>query len=205
MRQRRIALFGGTFDPVHNGHIGVARSAVDSIGADKLIFVPAKRSALKTELPAAPGADRLAMIRAAIADIDRFEVSDWELARPAPSYTIDTVQHFRDELGAGTALYWLIGADSVGELGHWYKICRLIDECFVACMYRAGYKPPDFSVLVGSLGPDRVKKLQENVIQTPLIDISSTQIRERLAQGQDVSDMLSPAVADYIRRHRLYR
>ncbi len=205
MKQRKIALFGGTFDPVHEGHIGVARSALDIIGAQKLIFVPARRSALKTDLPAASDADRLAMIRAAIADIDRFQVSDWELARPAPSYTIDTVRHFRDELGADAALYWLIGADSVDELGHWYEIRRLIDECFLACMYRAGHEPPDFSALAESLGPDRVKKLQDNIIKTPLIDISSTQIRRRLAQGQDVSDMLSPAVADYIRWHRLYR
>ena len=205
MRQRRIALFGGTFDPVHKGHIGVARSAVDIIGADKLIFVPAKRSALKSALPVASDADRLAMIRAAVADIAKFDVSDWELARLAPSYTIDTVRHFRSELGADGELYWLVGADSVGELGRWYKVRELIDECSLACMYRAGYKPPDFSALVGSLGPDRVKKLQDNIIETPLIDISSTQIRERLAQGRDVSGVVSPAVADYIRRHRLYR
>lgn len=204
MPQRRIALFGGTFDPVHEGHIGVGRSAIDIIGADRLMFVPARRSALKMELPVASDGDRLEMISLAIAGTEQFELTDWELKTPAPSYTIDTVQHFRNELGADVALYWLVGADSVGELGRWYKIRQLIDECFLACMYRAGYKPPDFSMLAGSLGPDRVKKLQENIIRTPLIDISSTQIRERLARRQDVSGMLSPAVADYIRQHRLY-
>jgi nicotinate-nucleotide adenylyltransferase len=204
MSQRKTALFGGTFDPVHRGHIDVARSAVDIIGADKLIFVPARRSALKTITPVAPDADRLYMIRLAVAGIERFEVSDWELQRPAPSYTIDTVRHFHHVLGSDTELYWLIGADSVGELPRWYKIRELIDECFLACMYRAGYELPDFSRFEDSLGPKRVKKLRENIIETPLIDISSTQIRARLAKGQDADDMLNPKVAEYIREKKLY-
>jgi nicotinate-nucleotide adenylyltransferase len=205
MSQRKTALFGGTFDPIHRGHIDVACSAADIIGADKLIFVPARRSALKSITPVAPDADRLYMIRLAIEGIKRFEVGDWELQRPAPSYTIDTVRHFQRKLGADTEIYWLLGADSVSELPRWYKIRELVDECFLACMYRAGYKPPDFSRLADSLGTERVKKLQENIIETPLIDISSTQIRTRLAKGQDADDMLNPKVAEYIREKKLYR
>lgn len=205
MSQTKTALLGGTFDPIHRGHIDVARSAFDIIGADKLIFVPARRSALKTELPVASDADRLHMIRLAIAGIDKFEVSDMELQRPAPSYTIETVRHFQHELGSDTELYWLLGADSVAELPRWYKIEELIDSCFLACMYRAGFEPPDFSHFADSLGPGRVKKLQDNIIETPLIDISSTQIRARLAKGQDTGDMLNPEVAGYIREKKLYR
>ncbi len=205
MSQMKTALFGGTFDPIHKGHIGVARGAVEIIGADKLIFVPARRSALKGESPVASDADRLQMIRRAITGIDEFGVSDRELRRPAPSYTIETVRHFHRELGPDAELYWLLGADSVAELPRWYKIEELIDECFLTCMYRAGYKPPDFSGFVESLGPDRVRKLQDNAIQTPLIDVSGTQIRARLAKGRDVSDMLSPEVAAYIREKKLYR
>jgi nicotinate-nucleotide adenylyltransferase len=204
MSQMKTALFGGTFDPVHKGHIGVARSAVEIIGADKLIFVPARRSALKGELPVASGVDRLQMIRLAITGIGKFEVSEWELRRPAPGYTVETVRYFRGKLGPDAKLYWLLGADSVAELPRWYEIEELIDECFLTCMYRAGYKPPDFSHLTGILGSDRVKKLQENIIQTPLIDISSTQIRAGLAKGLDVSNMLSPEVAAYIREKKLY-
>jgi nicotinate-nucleotide adenylyltransferase len=205
MSQTKIALFGGTFDPIHKGHIGVARSAVEIIGAGKLIFVPARRSALKGESPVASDTARLQMVRLAISGIDGFYVSDWELKRPAPSYTIETVEHFRHELGPDASFYWLLGADSVAELPHWHKIKELIDTCFLTCMHRAGHKPPDFSHLIDTLGPERVKKLAENVIQTPLIDISSTQIRARLAKGQDAGDMLSPAVADYIREKKLYR
>jgi nicotinate-nucleotide adenylyltransferase len=205
MSQTKTALFGGTFDPIHKGHIDVARGALDIIGADKLIFIPAKRSALKSELPVASEDDRLYMIRMAIGCIERFEVSDWELQRPAPSYTIDTVRHFQQTLGPETVLYWLLGADSVGELPRWYKIRELIDECFLACMYRAGYGPPDLSRFADSLGSERVKKLRDNVIETPLIDISSTQIRARLARGQDIDDMLNSKVAEYIREKKLYR
>jgi nicotinate-nucleotide adenylyltransferase len=205
MSQRKTALFGGTFDPIHKGHIEVARSALDIISADKLIFVPARHSALKTITPVAPDTDRLYMIRLAIVGIERFEVSDWELQRPAPSYTIDTVRHFQQEFGSDTELYWLLGADSVGELPRWYKIRELIDECFLACMYRAGHKPPDFSHFADSLGPERVKKLWDNIIETPLIDVSSTQIRARLAKGQGADDMLNSEVAEYIREKKLYR
>ena len=205
MSQRKTALFGGTFDPIHKGHIEVARSSIDIIGTDKLIFVPAKQSALKRELPIASDAGRLKMIRLAVEGIERFEVSDWELQRSSPSYTIDTVRHFQQVLGPYTEIYWLLGADSVGELPRWYKIRELIDECVLTCMYRAGYEPPDFSHFVDSLGPERVKKLRDNIIETPLIDISSTQIRTRLAKGQDADDMLNPKVAEYIREKKLYR
>jgi nicotinate-nucleotide adenylyltransferase len=205
VKQNKIALFGGTFDPVHNGHIGVAASAIHIIGADRLIFIPARRSALKSASPVASDADRLAMLELAVEDSKKFEVSDWELARPAPSYTIETVRHFGDELGTGVALYWLIGADAVDELGRWYEIREVIDRCFLTCMRRPGCDAPDFSRLADALGPDRVKKLQDNIIDTPLIDVSSTQIRARLAGGQDVRGMVGPAVADYIREHRLYR
>ncbi len=204
MPKTKTALFGGTFDPIHRGHIDVARSAFDTIGAGKLIFIPARHSVLKTELPVASDADRLRMIRLAIAGIDKFEVSDWELQRPAPSYTIETVRHFQHKLGPDTGLYWLLGADSIAELPRWYKIQELIDECFPTCMYRAGFEPPDFLQLADALGAHRVKKLQDNIIETPLIDISSTQIRAQLATGQDVSDMLNPKVADYIREKKLY-
>ena len=205
MSRMKTALFGGTFDPVHNGHIAVARSASELIGANKLIFIPAKRSALKADSPFAPDADRLEMIRQAISGIANFEVSDFELQRPAPSFTIDTVRHFRKEFGSDTELYWLIGSDSVSELDRWHKIKELIDQCNIACMYRAGCESPDFSVFADKLGNARVEKLQSNIIKTPLVDISSTQIRARLKKGLDVSDMLNPRVAEYIKSKGLYR
>ncbi len=204
MRKRKIALFGGTFDPIHLGHTTVADEACDSLGAEKIIFVPAKRSPLKGFLPKAGDHDRLKMIALAIADYTNFESSDYELQKPAPSYTLETVRHFQAEFGPQTTVHWLLGADSIDDLVHWYRIIELIDECTLSTMYRAGCEPPDFSKFAEIWGPQRVEKLQCNVIPTSLIDISSTEIRNRLAAGQDVTRMLHPAVTDHIRKYHLY-
>jgi nicotinate-nucleotide adenylyltransferase len=98
-----------------------------------------------------------------------------------------------------------MGADGIDELPLWYGIAELIDECNLSVMYRAGCEPPDFAKFKTLWGRQRIEKLQKNIIQTPLIDISSTQIRNRLTAGLDVTDMLAPPVADYIRKHSLYR
>jgi nicotinate-nucleotide adenylyltransferase len=205
MAKRKIALFGGTFDPTHLGHTIVAADAAEHIGAEKIVFIPAKRSPLKALLPEASDDDRLAMIALAIAGNENFQLNDYELKKPEPSYTLETVRQFQADYGGNTSIYWLVGADSMDELPHWYKIVELIDECNLSVMYRAGYDPPDFAKFKAIFGPDRIEKLQRNIIQTPLIDISSTEIRNRLAAGRDVTNMLHPSVADYIRKHGLYQ
>jgi nicotinate-nucleotide adenylyltransferase len=205
MARRKIALFGGTFDPIHLGHTAVAAEAVKHIGAEKIVFIPAKRSPLKGCLPVASDDDRFKMMALAIANQTGFELSDCELKKPAPSYTLETVRQFQADYGSGTSIYWLVGADSIDDLAYWYKIVELIDECYLSAMCRAGCEPPDFAKFEPIWGCQRVEKLQRNVIQTSLIDISSTEIRNRLAAGRDVTDMLHPAVADYIRKHGLYQ
>ena len=205
MVKRKIALFGGTFDPIHLGHTAVAADTAKMIGAEKIIFVPAKRSPLKGFFPKAGDSDRFKMISLAIAHNKNFQVSDYELKRPAPSYTLETVRKFQGDYGGETSIYWLIGADSINELQLWYGITELIDECNLSTMFRAGCKPPNFAKFADIWGPDRVEKLQQNVIKTSLIDISSTEIRNRLAAGDNVTDMLHPDVADYIRKHGLYQ
>ena len=116
MARRTITLFGGTFDPIHLGHTTVARAAAELIRAEKIIFIPAKRSPLKGFLPRASDEDRLQMITLAIADEERFEVSDYELSKPAPSYTLETVRRFQKACGADTSIHWLIGADGIDDL-----------------------------------------------------------------------------------------
>ncbi len=205
MAKRKITLFGGTFDPIHPGHTTVAAEAAEDIGAEKIVFVPAKRSPLKDSSPKASSTDRAAMIALAIAGYKKFELSDYELKKPEPSYTLQTVMQFQAEYGSDTMIYWLAGVDGIDELPLWYRITELIDKCNLCTMYRAGYSPPDFSKFKDVWGAERVKKLEQNIIQTSLIDISSTEIRNRLAAGLDVSNMLHPAVADYIRKHNLYQ
>jgi nicotinate-nucleotide adenylyltransferase len=205
MVKKKIAFFGGTFDPIHLGHTAVAAAAAEHIGAEKIVFIPAKHSPLKNFLPEAGDDDRLAMIALAIADNEKFRLNNYELRKSEPSYTLETVRHFQADYGGKALIYWLVGADSLDELSHWYGIVELIDECNLCVMFRAGCKSPDFAKFKNVWGAARVEKLQRNVIRTPLIDISSTEIRNRLAAGRDVTGMLAPQVADYIRKHGLYQ
>jgi nicotinate-nucleotide adenylyltransferase len=205
MSQRQIALFGGSFDPIHMGHTGVARAAAKQIRAEKVILIPAKCSPLKGLSPHASDEDRLNMVTLATAGDDAFGVSDCELRRPAPSFTIDTVRLFQRDYGQDVAIHWLLGADSIKDLMHWYKVEELIDECNLTTMQRAGYPPPDFDRYEPLWGQQRVAKLKRNVVHTPLIDASSTEVRKRVAAHEDVSRMLHPDVIAYIREHRLYQ
>ena len=202
--KEKVIFFGGTFDPIHYGHVRVGEYACEQIGAKEIVFVPAKRSPHKEFLPAADGVARFEMISLAISGKNKFRVSDCELNRAEPSYTLDTVRHFRVEYGQETEICWLVGADAVKDLVKWHGIRELIDECNLCVMFRAGFERPDFGGLEGVLGPQRVQKLKRNVIETPLIDINSTEIRKKLACGGDVSDMLEPKVLAYIQKNRLY-
>ncbi|MBN1796098.1 MAG: nicotinate (nicotinamide) nucleotide adenylyltransferase [Sedimentisphaerales bacterium] len=204
MDKKRIALFGGTFDPIHLGHTGVSKSSFEKTGADKLLFIPARQVALKANSPVVSDHHRQKMIELAIADFNGFEVSDYELTKPAPAYTLDTVLCFKEKFGPQAELYWLIGADCVEDLPRWYKIEQLIDQCRLCTMYRTGYNKPNFDKFADLWGIERVRKLQENIIETPLIDISSSELRQRLAAGRDVSDMLDGKVLNYIKENHLY-
>jgi nicotinate-nucleotide adenylyltransferase len=202
--EQRVALFGGTFDPIHQGHTAVVARVCVQLDADTLVFIPAKRSPLKTSLPEASDADRVAMIRLALADHLTWEVSDCEVHRPAPSYTLDTILHFRALYGDQAVLYWLIGADAIRELPNWYRIAEVLEQCTIVSMVRAGWPRPDFSSFSAIWAGAQIRSLQEHVVETPLVDVSSTAIRQRLVAGQDVAEMLHPAVLAYIREHRLY-
>ena len=204
MNQKKIILFGGTFDPVHLGHTTVASAAVEYIGAGQLFFIPTKRSPLKGAVPRASDIDRLNMLSLAVSHEKYFTVSDYEINKPAPSYTLDTVRHFQSQFGSDCSLFWLVGADSIDDLIFWHKVTELIDECNVAMMYRADFKRPDFTKFERIWGKDRIEKLQRNIVPAPLVKISSTEVRKRLASGVDVSQMLDNAVLSYIIEHSLY-
>ena len=171
---RRIGLFGGTFDPPHLGHTRIARAFADQLALDTVIFLPAGDPYHKTA-PRAPAADRLAMTRAAAAADPRFAVSDLDIVRSGATYTADTVRIFRQRYPAA-ALWWLVGADSLAALPqplhHW-----------------TAQALADGSLRLLSASPD---------------NISSTDIRGRLKTGKSTADLLDPAVAAYIHRHGLY-
>jgi nicotinate-nucleotide adenylyltransferase len=200
----RIALFGGTFDPIHWGHLNSARSVLDLLDLDRLIFVPNNVSPYKRNHPVTPGAHRLEMIRLAIADEPRFELSDFEINRPGPSYTVDTVSHFREQFGESVELFWIVGADSLADLAGWYRLEKLLDLCEIVTVARPGWEQPDLSPLRGRLTDQQIQRLKDNCLVTPLTDVASTTIRQCVRANRSIDSLVPPPVAKYIARHGLY-
>jgi nicotinate-nucleotide adenylyltransferase len=184
---RRIAIYGGTFDPVHHAHLILARDVVETLGLDRLIFVPASVSPFKRAGPAVSGELRLMMLRAAIETEPRFATDDCELRRPPPSYTIDTV-HELQRRETGAEIHLLIGDDNVADLPKWHRYAELEKLVRFVVLDRTG----------------RAAGHDYPVIQRR-IDISATEIRKRVAAEQSIRYLVPPAVEEIIRRENLYR
>ncbi len=204
MAEQRIGLLGGTFDPIHFGHLLLAVHSYEELDLDRVIFIPSRLPPHKSE-PVAEAADRLEMVRLAVADDDRFLVCDCELGRAEPSYTIETVRKLQSSLGSQTHLFWLIGSDMVADLPSWQKIGELVELIEIIVVSRPGQARADYSGLERALTGEQIERLRAGAVDLPLIDISSTQIRERLGQGKSVRYLLPRVVEDYIIRHKLYR
>ncbi len=201
----RVGLFGGTFDPIHIGHLISARAVAECLRLDQLILIPSAKPPHKHAEAVAEAGDRLEMVRLAIADEQAFELSDCEIRRAGPSYTIETVRHFRDRLAPEVELYWIIGADSLAELSIWHRIAELAELCQIVTACRCGFESPDLSPLTGLLDPQQIKRLEAGLLATPLIDISATQIRRRVSERLSIRWLVPPAVARYIEQRGLYR
>lgn len=205
MANRKIILYGGSFDPIHHGHLAMMQFAMQHLQADKSILIPAGISPLKRRNPYADGTSRIEMIRRAIQTLIGVEVSDYELNRAGPSYTIDTVRYFRQQVGQDAELYWLLGADAVAELPYWYRIGDLVQICRLCVMCRGGYPMPQLEPLTGLLTPAQIEQLKADAMATPQIDISSTAIRKAIADGQNAAEQLPDGVWEYIQNQGLYR
>jgi nicotinate-nucleotide adenylyltransferase len=203
--KRKVLLFGGSFDPIHNGHIAVARYALEHVGADELVFIPAHRSPHKRLFPGARASERLRMIELAIAGEKMICVSDCEIRREPPSYTIDTVRLFRSRYGDDAEMYWLVGGDVLEDLPRWYRIHELLEECTICLMLRPGFETLRLDRFMDFFGQKQVEKLERNSILNPLVEVSSTEIRRRVAAGEDISHMVPSAVDAYIKEPHLYR
>lgn len=199
----RLGLFGGSFDPVHRGHLVLANSCAEQAALDKVWFVPAAHQPLKPSGPQASDTDRLAMLRLALADQPRLEVSRLEIERGGMSYTVDTLAAVRAQ-HPEAELFFLMGADSLADLPHWHrpeKICKLATLLVVR---RPEAPEPDFNVLRDLAAVDRLKRFRDHQVEMTETPISSSQIRQ-LIEGNGVwKNLLPPAVADYIREKHLY-
>lgn len=200
-----VGLFGGSFDPIHFGHIISARSVAEHLGINRIVLIPAAEPPHKTGRALASVEHRLRMTRLAVQGDPPFEVSDIEAHRPGPSYTIDTVIEFRRRLPDPSPLAWLIGADSLPELATWRRIADLLDQVRIVTMSRPGPGSPDMTGLAELVGERPVARLLADRICTPQIDISATDIRARVAQKLPVRYLVPDDVALYIAEHRLYR
>ena len=202
---KRILLFGGTFDPIHNGHLAIARAAARQLGADKVILIPSAQPPHKDSGQISDARHRLRMSELAVKGDELFEVSDCELRREGLSFTLETVRYFREVYETETQLYWLIGADSLVELVSWYKVRELMAECTIVTAGRSGYAATDMTELSTALGAKQAARLKENILDTPLVDISATEIRRRASEGQSIVELVPEAVAKYIEQKGLYR
>lgn len=201
----QIALFGGCFNPIHHGHLIVARAIAEQLRLQRLIFLPSAAPPHKGAAGLADPGHRAAMVSLAIEGESGFEFSDFELGRPGPNYTIDTVAHFRETLGLEIILYWIIGADSLADLTTWYRVRALVDGCRIITAGRPGWTEIDWSRLRTRLSEDQIAVLKSGLLATPLIDISATDIRRRVREGRSIRYLVPDAVRQYIDTHNLYR
>jgi len=203
---RHIILFGGSFDPPHIAHVTLPMAVREAVGADLVAYVPAARAPHKLDKVQTEPAHRLAMLRLAIEGVEHAEIVTDELDRAAdgrPSYTVDTLQALRDGLGPGTTMRLLIGADQVRIFDKWREPQRVIELAEPLVMVR----PPDTrESLLASLPNDLARaEWFKRLVDVPAVDISSTDIRERVKHGESIAGKVSPAVDRYIRKHGLYR
>ena len=204
MAEQRIGLLGGTFDPIHFGHLLLAVHSYEELDLDLVIFIPSRLPPHKAQ-PVAKADERLQMVQLAVGDDERFLVCDCELARTTPSYTIDTVKEFQQSLGPETQLFWLIGLDMLAELPTWHEVHKLVDMIDIVVVSRAGQPPADFSALRPTLTTEQINRIQGHAIEVPLIGVSSTMIRERIAEGQSLRYFLPESVEKYITENKLYQ
>lgn len=202
--REKIGLLGGAFDPVHNGHLEMARAARAAAGLDRVVFVPAAVSPYKPGEPSASAADRLAMLRLATAGRPEWSVSEIELDRGGISYTIDTLRALERRAGPGAEYFLVIGMDNFLCLSGWEEIGEVIRKARFIVAGRPGSDPGRLS------GDDRYWaeriRAQERLLTVELeIPVSSSEIRRTVREGRDPRPFLPEAVADYIEEHRLYQ
>lgn len=198
-----IGVLGGTFDPIHMGHLIIAEEVRARLDLSEVLFVPAGQPWLKLNNANAisPAEHRVAMVRLAIADEPAFKLSTMEVERPGPSYTVDTMAELRRQIGAEGKLYFILGWDNLNQLPRWHQPLRLVKLCRLVPVRRVGFASPDLDALEAA-----VPGLSESLVMldTPQIEISASEIRARVARGQSIHKLVPEPVERYIIEHGLY-
>ena len=197
----RIGLFGGSFDPIHVGHLHIARQACARLDVERVVFVPAGRPPHKLAQALTEPKHRFEMARLAVAEEPCFSISRIDLDRPGPCYSVDTVRLLQETWGPDARIHFLIGADSLADLPTWYQPRRLLELCQVVVVGRPGYDLDLARLERRFPGAPPVVFLEH----VPQIDVSSTEIRRLVSAGCSIEGFVPSAVAAYIKAHGLYR
>ena len=198
MTKPRVGMMGGTFDPIHVGHLAIADEVREALGLERILFVPAGTPPHKRASEVTAVQHRVAMVEAAIADNAAFELSRVEVDRPGPSFTVDTVE----QLAASFDVTVILSAETFHELPTWHEPERLFAAARVAVVPREGYAAPDPAWLARAF-PGREDRVR--YVEAPHLGVSSTGIRARIAAGRTIRYLVPAAVASYVAAHGLYR
>ncbi|MFZ5916125.1 MAG: nicotinate-nucleotide adenylyltransferase [Chloroflexota bacterium] len=197
----RLGVLGGTFDPIHIGHLFAAEEARTRLGLERVLFVPAGLPPHKLDVPVTPVEHRLNMVQLAIADNPHLVLSRVDVDRFGPSYTVDTIELLRDEHGPDTELHFIMGSDSLADLLTWHRPERLIRLCRIVALTR-----PNGLVDLEELNrllPGAIARIQ--MLEMPLLQISSSDLQRRVRAGFSIRYLVPMAVEAYIEQHQLYR
>jgi len=196
-----IGVLGGTFDPVHTGHLLVAEEAKDQLNLAEVLFVPAGLPWLREGSPISAAEHRVHMVRLAIDDKPYFKLSTVEIERSGPSYTVDTIAELKGQLGVGDELFFILGWDCLAELPKWREPSRLIKLCRLVAVPRVGSSAPHLDSLEAAI-PGLAGRVV--LLDKPRVDISASEIRERVSRGLPIGHLVPEPVERYIREQGLY-
>ena len=200
----RLGLFGGSFDPVHYGHLLLAECCREQCRLDAVWFLPAAVPPHKQDRALTPAVERIEMLELAIAGNFAFSVCRYETDRGGVNYTVDTLTHLREE-DPSRELFFLLGADMLLDLPHWRDAARVCELAVPVVVHRPGCGPVDFECLRGIVGPERIELMRRHQVEMPEIGTSSTELRHRISLGQSIRYRVPRAVEMYIETHGLYR
>jgi len=201
--KKKIGIFGGSFDPIHHGHLLLAELCRESLGLDQIRFLLANVSPFKTENPPTSNKDRIEMVQLAIGGNPAFEIDTREIDRGGVSYTIDSVREMISE-NIGSDYFLLMGADSLVDISKWREpaaLFQLVTPCVIA---RGGVGEPNWTELLPYLSEEKASRLASFQVTTPQIEISSADLRSRLERGGSIRYQVPPAVEMFIREHGTY-